>query len=84
MSEDLGVTTVFHAKVRRWGHSVIVTIPHHEAARLELTNGDEVLVDLAVLRHGVIVRWPFPDEVLAEMRQVAEENADVLRQLRDD
>ena len=84
MFEELGVSIVFHARVRRSGHSLVITVPHREAARLDLTAGDEVLVDLAVLRDGVIVRWPFPNEVIAEMQDVATENAEVLRLLKDD
>ena len=74
---------MFRAKVRRHGRSLVVTIPHYEAARLDLTVGDQVLVDLAVLKDGVIVRWPFSEEVLAEMCAVAEEHTEVLRLLRD-
>lgn len=75
---------MFKSRIRRRGHSLVVTVPAKEAARLHLTAGDQVLVDLAVLKDGVIVRWPFSDEVLAEMRAVAAENAEVLRSLQDD
>ena len=75
---------MFNARVRQRGHSLVITIPHREITRLDLTAGDQVLVDLALLRDGMVVQWPFPDEEIAEMRQVAEENAEVLRLLRDD
>ena len=75
---------VFKTRVHRRGHSLVITVPHREAARLGIAPGDEALVDLAVLKDGQIVRWLFSDEVLAEMRQVAAENAEVLRLLRDD
>lgn len=72
---------MFQGKLRRVGNSLVITVPQREAGRLHLAAGEQVMVDLAGVETHL--RFPFPDEVLAEMRQVAEQNRDILLLLRD-
>lgn len=72
---------MFQGRMRRVGNSLVVTVPRHEAVRLGLTAGDPVAVEIAGVESRL--RFPFPDEVLKEMRELAERNKPVLLLLKD-
>ena len=72
---------MFQGKLRRVGNSMVITVPQSEMSRLQLRESDTVMVDVAGV--NMQVRLPFSDEVIREMRQVAEENREVLLLLKD-
>lgn len=72
---------MFQSKVRAVGNSLVVTIPRKEAARLKLGPGQTVAVDVAAVETRL--RLPFPEDMLAEMRRLTQQNRPVLLLLKD-